>query len=98
MDYFFDGMSAFQLAALIAAALLIGINKTGIPGIGLLPVLLLTLTFPTRLSTGLQLVMLCMADVLAVVWYRRSANWKLIVKLLPAAALGSLQALWWSII
>ena len=88
MDYFFDGMSAFQLVALIAAALLIGINKTGIPGIGLLPVLLLTLTFPTRLSTGLQLVMLCMADVLAVIWYRRSANWKLIVKLLPAAALG----------
>ena len=32
--------------------------------------------------------MLCMADVLAVIWYRRSANWKLIVRLLPAAALG----------
>ena len=88
MDYFFEGMSALQLTALITAALLIGINKTGIPGIGLLPVLLLTLTFPTRLSTGLQLVMLCMADVLAVIWYRRSANWKLIVKLLPAAAMG----------
>ena len=88
MDFFFDGFSTAQIAALVTAALLIGINKTGIPGIGLLPVLLLTLTFQTRISTGLQLVMLCMADVLAVIWYRRNANWKLVLKLIPAAAVG----------
>lgn len=73
---------------LIVSALLIGINKTGIPGLGLVPVLLLTMVFPTRLSTGLQLVMLCMADVAAVSYYRRNANWKLILRLIPAAAAG----------
>ena len=87
-DFFFHGFSAFELAMLIVSALLIGINKTGIPGLGLVPVLLLTLVFPTRLSTGLQLGMLCMADVAAVCWYRRNANWKLILRLIPAAAVG----------
>lgn len=87
-DFFLHGFSAFELAMLIVSALLIGINKTGIPGLGLVPVLLLTLVFPTRLSTGLQLGMLCMADVAAVCWYRRNANWKLILRLIPAAAVG----------
>mgnify|MGYP002556817217 FL=1 len=87
-DFFFHGFSGFDLAMLIVSAVLIGINKTGIPGLGLVPVLLLTLVFPTRLSTGLQLVMLCIADVAAVAWYRRSANWKLILRLIPAAAVG----------
>ena len=87
-DFFFHGFSAFELVMLIVSALLIGINKTGIPGLGLVPVLLLTLVFPTRLSTGLQLGMLCMADVAAVCWYRRNANWKLILRLIPAAAVG----------
>ena len=90
MDSFLDGFTIWNAAALIASALLIGLNKTGIPGIGLLPVLLLTMTFPTRLSTGLQLGMLCMADVIAVIWYRRNANWRLILRLIPAAAAGLL--------
>ena len=97
-DFFFHGFSAFELAMLIVSALLIGINKTGIPGLGLVPVLLLTLVFPTRLSTGLQLGMLCMADVAAVCWYRRNANWKLILRLIPAAAVGLAVTRWWSTI
>ncbi|MDD3154826.1 MAG: sulfite exporter TauE/SafE family protein [Victivallaceae bacterium] len=89
MDFFFAGFSHLQLGMLALAALLIGFNKTGVPGIGLLPVVLLTLCIPdTHLSTGLQLVMLCMADVMAVIWYRRSANWKIIVPLLPSAGIG----------
>ncbi len=87
-DFFFNGLSAFDISMLILSAILIGINKTGIPGLGLVPVLLLTMVFPTRLSTGLQLVMLCIADLAAVAWYRRSADWKLILKLIPAAAAG----------
>ncbi len=87
-DFFFNGFSVFEISMLIVAAVLIGLNKTGIPGLGLVPVLLLTMVFPTRLSTGLQLVMLCIADVAAVSYYRRSADWKIILKLIPAAAVG----------
>ena len=73
-DFFFSGFSAFELSMLIVSAILIGLNKTGIPGLGLVPVLLLTMVFPTRLSTGLQLLMLCMADVAAVACAVRTGN------------------------
>lgn len=84
----------WQWCILAVCAVLIGINKTGIPGLGPLPVVILAMTFPTSRSTGIQLIMLCMADVMAVSYYRRRANWKIIFKLLPFAlcgiALGSL--------
>lgn len=81
----FAGMDVTQLAVLIVSAILIGINKTAIPGIGVLPVIMLTMAFEGRLSTGLQLIMLVMADLMAVAWYRRKADWKIIW---AAAAVG----------
>lgn len=88
MEFFFGDFSSFQILVLIVAAILIGINKTGIPGLGLVPVIMLVFTFESRMSTGLQLMMLCMADLAAVAWYHKTANWKIIVKLLPAALCG----------
>lgn len=88
LDVFFHGMTPLQLTGLVFCAWLIGINKTGIPGLGTLPVVILTLLFPARFSTGIQLVMLCTADVVAVLYYRRNANWKLLAKLFPAAFAG----------
>ena len=63
MDYFFHGFSNLQLIVLMFAAILIGINKTGMPGLGLLPVVMLANTFPVGLSTGIQLGMLALADL-----------------------------------
>ena len=87
-----------QTASLIAGAILLGINKTAIPGLGLLPVVLLASTFDPRLATGLQLGMIVLADVFAVTWYRRHADWKILLKLLPWAlpgiALGALALNW----
>lgn len=88
MDFFFGDFSGVQIFILIIAAILIGINKTGIPGLGLVPVIMLVFTFETGISTGLQLMMLCMADLAAVAWYHKTANWKIIAKLLPAALCG----------
>ncbi len=83
-----ENLTAGQLAGLIVSAFLIGVNKTGIPGIGTLPVVMLTILFPAKFSTGLQLVMLCTADLFAVLYYRRGANWKLLLRLIPCALLG----------
>lgn len=80
-----DGL---QFLALAVSAVLIGINKTALPGIGVLPVVILTMMFPTRLSTGLQLLMLAMTDLVAVAWYRRHADWKIVLRLLPWAYAG----------
>ena len=49
---------------------------------------MLTLVFETRMSTGIQLGMLCLADVIAVSYYRRHADWKIMLRLLPWALTG----------
>ena len=87
----FDILNHFtmlQIGTLMISAILIGINKTAIPGIGVLPVVLLTMAFEGRLSTGLQLIMLAMADLIAVAYYRRNADWKIVLRLLPWAWAG----------
>ena len=44
----FPGMTGFQLAILAVSALLVGVNKSGIPGLGMLPVILLAVAFDTN--------------------------------------------------
>ena len=90
----FNEFTFLQILTLIVSAVLIGINKTAIPGIGVLPVVLLTMAFPARLSTGLQLIMLAMTDLLAVAWYRRHADWKIVLRLLPWAFAGLALGSW----
>ena len=83
-----ESVSAGQWAMLIAAAILIGVNKTAIPGVGILPVVMLASAFEPGLSTGLQLGMLAVTDIMAVVYFRRHADWKILVRLLPWALVG----------
>lgn len=79
------------------AALLVGISKTGIPGIGILVVPMLAQAFGSRPSIGIMLPMLIMGDIFAVAWYRKHAQWDKLVKLLPwviaGVAIGAI-ALW----
>lgn len=70
------------------AALLVGISKTGIPGVGILVVPLLASTFGGRQSVGIMLPMLIMGDVFAVAWYRRHAQWDVLLRLLPWVVIG----------
>lgn len=88
LDMFFGGLTSTQLVILIFSALLIGINKTGMPGLGLLPVVLLAIFFDSKISPGLQLVMLALTDIVAVIYYRHKANWSLLFRLIPSALCG----------
>ena len=98
---FFDSMDAvkeflsspFQMAALFACAFLIGMSKTGIQGVVMLSIPVMALAFGAKESTGVILPMLCFADIIAVVYYRRQAQWKYILKLVPAAVLGFFVAI-----
>lgn len=78
---------------LFTAAFLIGMSKTGIQGISLLAVPLMAMTFGAKPSTGLILPILCAADLMAVLYYRRVAEWKYVFRLLPAALAGFVVAL-----
>ena len=76
------------LVLLLVSALMTGMTKTGINGLGLVSVPLMALAFGARESTGVLLPMLIAADIYAVIYYHRSAQWKFIVKILPPAMVG----------
>ena len=67
----------------ILAALMVGITKTGIPGIGILIVPLMAIVFGGRLSVGATLPLLIFGDIFAVLWYRQHARWDNLRALLP---------------
>lgn len=85
--------SPHDWSMLFLSALLIGMSKTGIQGISLLAVPLMAMTFGAKPSTGLILPILCAADLIAVLYYRRIAEWKYVLKLLPSALAGFAVAL-----
>jgi len=74
-------------------ALLIGMSKTGIANIGTLTVPVFALLFGAKHSTGIVLPLLCMADLLAVIYYRKKFHRKLVLKPMPWALLGLVIAL-----
>jgi len=81
-------LSALQWLLLAVCSLLIGMAKTGISGVGLMVVPILANAFGGRPSVGLLLPILIFADVFAVTWYNRHADWKHIFRLLPWAFAG----------
>lgn len=81
-------LTYFEIAILFAVALLTGVAKTGVHGAGMMSVPMLAAVFGGQLSSGIMLPMLCMADVLGVVYYHRHASWPHLKKLFPWAALG----------
>lgn len=70
------------------SAMTVGFSKTGVPGVGILAVLLLADVIPTRESVGVLLPMLIFGDLFAVAYWRRHAVWRYLVKLLPWAMAG----------
>lgn len=82
-----------QMLLLALSAVIIGISKTGLQGLGTLAVPIMAIAFGAKPSTGLILPMLCIADLFGVIYYRRSVEWRYIFKLLPAAILGFFVAL-----
>jgi uncharacterized protein len=66
--------------------------KTGISGVGLMVVPLMANAFGGRPSVGLLLPMLIFADIFAVTWYNRHAQWKHILRLIPWAFAGIITA------
>ncbi|MBN2475100.1 MAG: sulfite exporter TauE/SafE family protein [Pirellulales bacterium] len=73
-----------------ASALLMGFSKTGLPGVSIPAILLMTEAFghDAKLAMGAMLPVLLVGDVFAVCWYRHHAQWDRLWKLLPCVALG----------
>ena len=81
-------IEAWQWALLAFGAFIVGISKTGIPGLGILPVPLMALVLPAKASVGLLLPLLIFADIFSAGYYRRHAQWGHITKLMPWTLCG----------
>ena len=88
-----ETLTYMQWAIIVLSALCVGMSKTGVQGIMLMIVPLLAMAFGAKESTGIILPMLCMADIIAVAYYKRIADWKMVAKLLPTAILGFFVAI-----
>jgi len=78
LAWFVVGLSAF----------VVGLSKTGIPGVGILPALLMAQVLPAQESTGLLLGILILGDLFAAGYHRHNAQWSHMPRLLPAALAG----------
>ncbi|TVR69459.1 MAG: sulfite exporter TauE/SafE family protein [Marinilabiliales bacterium] len=87
-------LTVMHWAVLAMVALFVGMSKTGIYGLGMLAAPLLAGIFGGKISAGLLLPMLSMADIIAVIYYNRHASWHHLRKLFPFAALGIIAAIW----
>lgn len=70
--------------------MIIGLAKAGLKGIDMLNVTIMALVFGGKVSTGIVLPLLCVADIAAVLYYHRHAQWNHFWKLIPWMAAGIL--------
>jgi uncharacterized protein len=80
-------LSLLAWAALAIGAITVGISKTAIPGANI-AVVLFAAFLPAKESTAALLLLLILADVFAVVFYRRHADWSVLRGLIPPVVVG----------
>lgn len=73
---------------LMASAVIVGIAKTSIGGLGAVAVAGFAMFLPAKMSTAAVLLLLIIGDVIAVVTYRRNADWRMLARLLPSVLPG----------
>ncbi len=88
MPFDISQVEAYQWALAIISGMVIGMSKAGLTGLTLMFIPLMAISFGGRASTGLLLPMLVVGDIFAVAWYRRHAEWKYLLKILPSAVVG----------
>jgi uncharacterized protein len=75
-------------ALILLAAFIIGLSKAGLKGIDMMNIVIMAIVFGGKASTGIVLPLLCVADIMAVVYYNRHAQWKHFWKLIPWMIIG----------
>ena len=86
----FNEFSAINIILIFFGAFIIGLAKAGLKGIDMLNVTIMALVFGGKASTGIVLPLLCAADIGAVWYYNRHAQWKHFWKIIPWMAAGIL--------
>jgi uncharacterized membrane protein YfcA len=82
--------SNFNWGLILLSAFFIGLSKAGLRGIDMMNVTIMAIVFGSKASTGIVLPLLCVADIVAVAYYHRHAQWNHFWKLIPWMAIGIL--------
>ncbi len=82
--------SNFNWGLILLSAFFIGLSKAGLRGIDMMNVTIMAIVFGSKASTGIVLPLLCVADIIAVIYYHRHAQWNHFWKLIPWMAIGIL--------
>lgn len=89
LHFFSYPLGTSDLIIFYTAAMFIGMSRTGVQGAGMIAVPMFAAVFGGRLSSGVLLPILCLADIFAVWYYHRHASWRHLKELFPWAALGT---------
>ncbi len=97
--YFLQALQNYSLSPLqwslaILAAIILGISKAGIGSISILTVTMLAYTFGSKISTGVLLPMLVVADIFAVFFFKRHTQWPHLLRMLPWMIAGVIFGAW----
>lgn len=85
-----SSLSLGAWALLVVGAVAIGVSKTALPGVTTLAVAIFAAVLPARASTGTILLLLLVADAVAITTYWRDANWATLRRLVPGVLAGVL--------
>jgi uncharacterized protein len=85
-----DDLTWIAWTLLAVAAVIVGLSKTAVPGAGTVAVAIFAAVLPAKQSTGTILLLLIVADLFAVLAYRRHTNWRALLGLAPAVVVGIL--------
>lgn len=88
--HFPTAFSLLDWGLILLAAFIIGLSKAGLKGIDMMNVTIMAIVFGSKASTGIVLPLLCAADVIAVFYYHRHAQWHHFWRLIPWMAVGIL--------
>ncbi|WP_284639390.1 sulfite exporter TauE/SafE family protein [Paenibacillus silviterrae] len=77
-----------QIITMLIAGVLAGFAKTGLATLGILNAAVMSQTFPAKQAVGTLLPVLIAADIIAVVYFRRSVVWRHLISLIPWVLTG----------
>ena len=83
-----QSLSPLEWSLIGLSGLLIGMNKAGLLGTATAAIPIMAGIFGAQASVGVILPMLITADIVAVIHYRRHADWGIVLRLLPWALVG----------
>lgn len=84
------GVSYLDFALAIISSFMLGISKSGIKGFGVAIIATMALVFGAKESTGIVVPLLVVGDILAVIFYTKYVNWRVLLKTIPFIFIGLL--------